>query len=173
MRFALNVNNADVDYIQGKVRACITRREELLNKLHYFSFLCSQKYYCSFPSFEVGPLMFYRCSYYVSGPGDISVALLSMQGQRALRFNQKHLNLCSEDEQRSYGFGTTRGWVIIDRIFILGWTNPLTTFFSIVSFRNSPTNNLLFPMTSGVTSLFWPHNLAEDRSKDQCELLKR
>ncbi len=25
----------------------------------------------------------------------------------ALRFNQKHLNLCSEDERRSYGFGTS------------------------------------------------------------------
>ncbi len=44
---------------------------------------------------------------------------------RALRFHQKHLNLCSEDERRSYGFGTTCGWVINDIIFILGWTNPL------------------------------------------------
>jgi len=25
----------------------------------------------------------------------------------ALRFNQKYLHLCSEDEQRSYGVGTT------------------------------------------------------------------
>ncbi len=35
------------------------------------------------------------------------VPLLSMEGQRALGFNQKYLNLCSEDEQRSYGFETT------------------------------------------------------------------
>ncbi len=35
------------------------------------------------------------------------VAWLSMQGQRAVRFHQKYLNLCSEDERRSYGFGTT------------------------------------------------------------------
>jgi len=28
-----------------------------------------------------------------------------------LRFNQKYLNLCSEDEQRSYGVGTTWRWV--------------------------------------------------------------
>ncbi len=35
------------------------------------------------------------------------VALLSMQGQRALRFHPKDLNLYSEDELRSYGFGTT------------------------------------------------------------------
>jgi len=31
----------------------------------------------------------------------------SMQGQKALEFHQKYLNLCSEDEQRSYGFRTT------------------------------------------------------------------
>ncbi len=47
---------------------------------------------------------------------NISVALLSMQGQKALRYNQKYLNLCSEDEWRSYRFGTTWGWVINDRI---------------------------------------------------------
>ncbi len=35
------------------------------------------------------------------------MALLSMEGQKALRFYKKKLNLCSEDEQRSYGFGTT------------------------------------------------------------------
>ncbi len=36
----------------------------------------------------------------------VLVSLLSIEGQRALRFHQKYLNLCSEDEQRSYGFGT-------------------------------------------------------------------
>ncbi len=34
-------------------------------------------------------------------------SLLSMEGQRALGIHQKYLNLCSEDERRSYGFGTT------------------------------------------------------------------
>ncbi len=38
---------------------------------------------------------FYRCPYYVSGPGNIAVAL---QGQTALGFHQKYINLCSEDE---------------------------------------------------------------------------
>ncbi len=41
-------------------------------------------------------------------------------------FIKKCLNLCSEDERRSYGFGTTWGWVINDRIFIFGWTTPLS-----------------------------------------------
>ncbi len=44
---------------------------------------------------------------YVSGPGNISVVLLSMEGQIALGFHQKYLNLCSNDERRSYGFVTT------------------------------------------------------------------
>ncbi len=35
------------------------------------------------------------------------VALLSMQVQKALGFSKKNINLCSEDEQRSYGFGMT------------------------------------------------------------------
>ncbi len=34
-------------------------------------------------------------------------SLLSMEGQRALGIHQKYLNLCSEDERRSYGFGKT------------------------------------------------------------------
>jgi len=52
---------------------------------------------------------------------------LQSLGWKALGFHQKYLNLCSEDERRSYGFGTTWGWVINDRNFIFGWTNPLRT----------------------------------------------
>ncbi len=37
------------------------------------------------------------------------VVLLSMQGQKALGFHQKYLNLCSDDEWRCYRFGTTWG----------------------------------------------------------------
>ncbi len=36
-----------------------------------------------------------------------SVVLLPMEGQKALGFHREYLNLCSEDERRSYGFGTT------------------------------------------------------------------
>ncbi len=39
--------------------------------------------------------------------GNITDVLLSMEGQRALGFHQKYLNLCSEDERRSYGFEMT------------------------------------------------------------------
>ncbi len=72
--------------------------------------------------------LFYRCPCCVSGPGNISVDLLSMGGLRALGFNQKHLNLCSEDERRSYWLGTTWGWVINGRILISGWTNPSSMY---------------------------------------------
>ncbi len=38
--------------------------------------------------------LFYRCPCYVSGLGNISVELLSMEGQTALRFDQNYHNLC-------------------------------------------------------------------------------
>ncbi len=50
------------------------------------------------------------------------LSVLSIEGQKALGFHQKYLNLCSEDERTSYRFGTTWGWVINDIIFIFGWT---------------------------------------------------
>ncbi len=37
------------------------------------------------------------------------IVLLSMEGQRALGSHQNYLNVCSEDERRSYGFGTHEG----------------------------------------------------------------
>ncbi len=43
----------------------------------------------------------------ISGSENISVALFSVEGQRALGFHQTYLHLCSKDERRSYGFGTT------------------------------------------------------------------
>ncbi len=58
----------------------------------------------------------------------VVISLLSMEGQRALRFHQKYLNFCSEDDWRSWGFGTTWGWVINVRMIIFGWTNPLRTW---------------------------------------------
>ncbi len=60
---------------------------------------------------------------------EVVVTLLSMQGQKTLGFHQKYLNVCSEDKQRSYRFGTKWGWVINDRIFIFGWTISLIWYF--------------------------------------------
>ncbi len=72
----------------------------------------------------VEPLMlhelFYQSPCYVSEHENISVVLLSMKGLRALRLKLKYLNLCSDDELRSYRFGTTSGCVINDIIIIFG-----------------------------------------------------
>ncbi len=46
-------------------------------------------------------------------------------GSERVGFYEKYLNLCSEDERRSYGFGTTWGWVINDKIIIFGRTITL------------------------------------------------
>ncbi len=83
---------------------------------------------------------------------NVSVMLLSMQDQRALRFHQKYPHLWSEDDRRSYGFGTTWGWVINERILIFGCTIPLNLFilFSCCTFVTkikwfvSHTNIILF-----------------------------
>ncbi len=40
--------------------------------------------------------------------------------QWRVNFSQKPLNLCSDDEPRSYGFGTTSGCVINDISFYFG-----------------------------------------------------
>ncbi len=101
--------------------------------------------------------LFYRCLCYTSGNGNIVVALLSLQCQKALGFHQNYITLCSEDERRSYGFGTT--WSINDRIFILEWTIPLSTqrnfhLLVIYSFYNTTlANNQIEKLEIGIKSL--------------------
>jgi len=51
--------------------------------------------------------LFYTLSLLPFWALNVVVLLLSMQGQKTLEFHKKYLNLCSEDEQRSHGFGTT------------------------------------------------------------------
>ncbi len=60
-------------------------------------------------------------------------SLLSMGGSESSQIPSKYLNLCSEDELRSYMFETIWGWVINDRIFIFGWTIALTSDTTTVS----------------------------------------
>ncbi len=91
------------------------------------SFLCAKKtkimtFFQQFLLFWVSP--FHHSREYLDALNR-SVALLSMEGQKALGCHQKYHNLCSEDERMSFGFGTTWGWVIKDRIFLFEWTIPL------------------------------------------------
>ncbi len=46
--------------------------------------------------------------------------------QPGYKLSSKYLPLCSAEQRHSYRFGTTWGWVNDDRIFIFGWTIPLS-----------------------------------------------
>ncbi len=103
-------------------------REEIVEWSHYFCFLFAQKYSRSF----IKLCLNHWChrlfhSLLPFWALNVVVVLLSMEGQKTLGFYQKYLNLCSEGERRSYGFGTTWGWVINDWVFIFVWTMPLKT----------------------------------------------
>ncbi len=79
--------------------------EKLLNKVVILGFLAHKKYSHSFIKLRLNhctilPMLRFWALNLV-GP------LLSMQSQKALEFHQKYLNLCSEDEQSFYSFGTT------------------------------------------------------------------
>ncbi len=80
---------------------------------------------------------------------NVSVALLSLEGQRALRFHQKYLNLCFKDEPRSYGFGTTWGWVIKRAGFWHKFHDLIRFSFTSLRF-DSITNSIQY-------WLFWIH----------------
>ncbi len=54
----------------------------------------------------------------------VSYVAVYAGSQKALRFHKKYFNLCSEDERRSYRFGTTWGRVINWQNFYFGETNP-------------------------------------------------
>ncbi len=47
--------------------------------------------------------------------------------QPGYKLSSKYLPLCSAEQRNSYRFGTTWGWVNDDRIFIFGWTIPLSS----------------------------------------------
>ncbi len=49
--------------------------------------------------------------------------------QPGYKLSSKYLPLCSAEQRHSYRFETTWGWVNDDRIFIFGWTIPLSVFW--------------------------------------------
>ncbi len=89
-----------------------SRREELLNKVIILVFFAHKKYPRSFVKLQLNHWFTWticRSSCLPFWTLNVVVPLQSMQGQKALAFHQKYLNLCSGDERRSYGFGTTWG----------------------------------------------------------------
>ncbi len=102
-----------------------TEEKKLLNKVAILVFFAYNKYSRSFIKLQLN--LWCHMDYF----NDVLTTFLglkcgscvAMQGQKAFGFNKKYLNLCYEDECRSYGFGTTRGRVINDRILILIYIN--------------------------------------------------
>ncbi len=86
----------------------LTGREELLNKVVIFVFFAHKKYSRSFIKLQLN----HWCHM------DMVVPLLSMQGQKALRFHQNIL-ICVLKANK--GLGTTWGWVINDNFHF--WVN--------------------------------------------------
>ena len=93
-------------------------REKEMNsgiKLLFLFTFCAQTVFPSLDKLKIEPLMshglLWWCLYCLSGREQYAVHWLSMEEQKALEQNLKYLKLCSEDERRSYGLGTTWGWV--------------------------------------------------------------
>ncbi len=83
---------------------------------------------------------------------NVVVHLLSMQGQKALRFHQKYLNLCSKDERRSYRFGTTWGWVMTE--FWQFWVNyPFMVIFLSALGLKSKSSTSKYSVVSSLTPM--------------------
>ncbi len=124
------------------------KEKKLLNKV-IFVFLALKDYSRSFIKLRLNPrwtiLMMSILPFWAL---NMSVALLSMQGQKILGFHQKYLNLCSEDERKSYRFGITWRWVINDRTFFGGWTLMKTQHHvkSVSSRVNSNISDQLKPV---------------------------
>ncbi len=120
------------DTLQNGAR--VTRRRQIV-KQSYFIFVSVQKVFSYLSKITVEPLtshgLFYWSPCYVSGRWSCLLHCCLWEGQRTLRMHQKYLNLCSEDEQRSYRFGTAWGWVINNRTFIFGWTIPVSIYIYI------------------------------------------
>ncbi len=106
-----------------------TEEKKLLNKVIIFVFFAHKKYSCSFIKLRLNHwchmnyfnddltnFLGLECSSYIAVYAESESSWISFK---------KDLNFCSEDERRSYGFGTTWSWLINDRIFIFGRTIPL------------------------------------------------
>ncbi len=105
--------------------------EELLNKVIIFVFFTQKKYSCSFVKLRLNHWCHIDCFTNVLtaflGLGTFQLHCCQCRVRKLSDFIKKYLNLCSENERRSYGFGKTWGCVINDRIVIFGWTIPLMT----------------------------------------------
>ncbi len=120
-----------VDRLYPKWRYAHPDREVMIFFLScYFYFLCIQKIFSSLHKNQIEPLkadgVSWRCFSFFSRAQQCYLLGSQWDSHRPPGFYLKCLNLCSEDKQSFYGVGTTYGQVNNDKIFILGWSNPLT-----------------------------------------------
>ncbi len=57
--------------------------------------------------------------------------------QPGYKLSSEYLPLCLAEQRNSYRFGTTWGWVNDDRIFIFGWTIPLSLAWVYALLKNT------------------------------------
>jgi len=128
-------------------------------KLLFLFCLCTQKVFSSLHNITVEPLILTIFSLlFWNSKG--TMTLLPVCGSDTLGFHQKYLNLCSEDERRSYRYGTTWGWVINDRNFIFGWTKYLfQNKVRIIAFRFWPAPSIRYTAATEIFNFFVYLNL--------------
>ncbi len=92
--------------------------KDLCSSSEHKIFFAHKKYSCSFIKLRLNHwwtiLMMSLLPFWAL---NVEVVLLSMEDQKALGCHQKYLNLCSEDEWKSYLFGMTWWWVINNQNF--------------------------------------------------------
>jgi len=127
-------NKRFVSFVSSVLKSPITRYCWIIVIILFF--LVHKKYSRRFITLRLNHCCHMNCFKYVfSSFLGIKKCYLSCWQCRphwAIGFYQKYLNLCSEDERRSYGCGATWGWVINDRNFIFGLTKPLRLISRLV-----------------------------------------
>ncbi len=99
-------------------------RRSVKNILFLFS-LRTKKYYRSFAKLKLSHWCHMDCFTDVLSTFRVWEHFSCLAVCRELSNFINNILILFEDERRSYRYGTTWGWVINDRIIILGWTSPL------------------------------------------------
>ncbi len=100
-----------------------------------------------------------RKKYYVNGAPELL----------CFPHSSEYLPLCSAEQIHSYRFGTTWGWANDDRIFIFGWTIPLSTHSTCLNDKS--TGHLLdFILGSSFSTIFVQNGAAVQLERDICAL---
>ncbi len=87
--------------------------------------------------------------------------------QPGYKLSSKYLPLCSAEQRHSYRFGTTWGWVNDDRIFIFGWTSPLSNNLKCKTFYHSLPEQPLVLNTLLMQKKYLPYKCEVERLQEK------